>query len=204
MTRFVISIAILASLLAVYGPDSRAHADRAPDAPEEPKAPKNIDQSPPLVPIPNARVSEDGLLVGGQPTPEQITAIHRAGYRTVITLRPASELGDEGERAQVERLGMTWVSIPVPGPAGLTENNARALSRALDKQDALPAVVHCSTGQRAAALLGLEAFVVDRYSAVAALDRAKRLGLRKLEDALRERIAEICKKDASRDCEGIQ
>jgi protein tyrosine phosphatase (PTP) superfamily phosphohydrolase (DUF442 family) len=183
---------------------SHAHADRAPEAPESPETPKNIDRSPPLIPIPNARVSEDGLLVGGQPTPEQIKAIHHAGYRTVITLRPPSELGDEGERAQVDGLGMTFVSIPVPGAAGLTEANARALSNALDERDALPAVVHCSTGQRAAALLGLKAFVVDRWSAAAALDRAKRFGLSKLEPALRERIAEICKRDESRNCEGIR
>lgn len=195
---------LFASLFGVCSLVSHVHADRAPEAPKGPETPKNIDQSPPLVPIPNARVSEDGLLVGGQPTPEQIKAIHHAGYRTVITLRPPSELGDEGERSQVQRLGLAYVSIPVPGAAGLTEANARALSNALDKRDALPAVVHCSTGQRAAALLGLEAFVVDRWSATAALDRAKRFGLSKLESALRERIAEICKKDESRNCEEIR
>lgn len=47
----------LGSLLAAPG----ARADRSP---EKPTAPKNIDQTPPLVPILNARVSEEGLLVG--------------------------------------------------------------------------------------------------------------------------------------------
>ena len=49
--------------------------------------------------------------------------------------------------------------------------------------------MHCSIGQRAAALLGLEAFVVDRASPAAAVDLAKQLGLSKLERALVERIA---------------
>lgn len=99
---------------------------------------------------------------------------------------------------------MKFVSIPVPGPEGLTEANARALSRALDERDALPAVVHCSIGQRAAALLGLEAFVVDRKSPEASIEYAKRLGLTKLEPTLRERIAAICKADPSRDCGGVK
>lgn len=169
---------------------------------DEPNSPKNIDQTPPLVPIPNARVSEAGLLVGGQPTSNQLKTIAEAGYRTVISLRAEAEKGDEGEPATVERLGMSFVSIPVPGAAGLTEDNARALSKALDRQDALPAVVHCGTGERSAALLGLEAFVVDRVSPEAAIDLAKRLGMKRLEEALRERIRGICKSDDSRSCEG--
>ncbi len=130
--------------------------------PTEPRAPKQIDQTPPLVPIPNAHVSDQGLLVGGQPTLQQLELIQQAGYLTVISLRTDRESGDEGEKERVERLGMKFVSIPVPGPEGLTEANARAISRALDERDALPAVVHCLTGQRSAALLGLEVFVVDR------------------------------------------
>lgn len=175
----------------------------AEGSPGKPAAPKQIDSTPPLVPIPNAKVTQSGLLVGGQPTPAQLKAIQEAGYRTVVNLRPESERGDEGEQAAVERMGMTFVSIPVAGAAGLTEQNARALGKALDAQDALPAVVHCSTGQRVAALLGLKAFVVDRMSATAAISMAKSLGLTKLEDALRERISEICKRDKSRNCEGL-
>jgi uncharacterized protein (TIGR01244 family) len=178
-----------------------AMAERSPD---EPSAPKNIDETPPLIPIPNARVTKTGLLVGGQPSPEQLKAIQEAGYRTVVTLRPESERGDEGEQASVERMGMKFIVIPVPGAAGLTEDNARTLARALDEQDALPAVVHCSTGQRVAALLGLKAFVVDRMSPSAAIDLAKSLGMKKLEAALRDRIAEICKADKSRNCEDVQ
>jgi len=178
-----------------------ATAERSPD---KPSAPKNIDETPPLIPIPNARVTKTGLLVGGQPSTEQLKAIQEAGYRTVVTLRPESERGDEGEQASVERMGMKFIVIPVPGAAGLTEDNARTLAEALDEQDALPAVVHCSTGQRVAALLGLKAFVVDRMSASAAIDLAKSLGMKKLEAALRDRIAEICKADKSRNCEDVQ
>ena len=176
------------------------HGAHAKPPLDKPAAPKNIDQTPPLVPIPNARVSEEGLLVGGQPSPEHLRAIQEAGYRMVVSLRTDGEKGDEGERVAVERLGMKFVSIPVAGAAGLTEENARALSKTLGEQDVLPAVVHCSIGERAAALLGLEAFVVDRLSMGAAVDLAKRLGMKRLEPSLRERIQGICKADASRNC----
>lgn len=188
-------------MVAVLALAATAQGD---EAPEKPVAPKNVDQTPPLVPIPNARVSPAGLLVGGQPTREHLKAIQEAGYRTVVSLRTDAEQGDEGEHAYVERLGMAFVSIPVAGPPGLTEENARTLSKALDQQDALPAVVHCKTGERAAALLGLEAFVVDRLSASAAIDLAKGLGMKRLEKALRERLGEICKRDPSRSCGGLE
>lgn len=178
-----------------------AHADPSP---EKPTAPTQISQTPPLVPIPNARLSEDGLLVGGQPSPQHFRAIQQAGYRMVVSLRTEGEKGDEGERAAVERLGMKFVSLPVPGPSGLTEENARTLSKVLSERDVLPAVVHCAIGERAAALLGLKAFVVDRMSALGAIDLAKRLGMNKLENPLRERILKICKADASRNCEDVR
>jgi len=178
-----------------------ALADRSPD---KPAAPKNIDETPPLVPIPNARVTKTGLLIGGQPTPEQLKAIHEAGYRMIVNLRTDGERGDEGEQAAVERMGLKYVSIPVAGAEGLTEDNARALDKALGEVDVLPAVVHCRTGQRVSALLGLKAFVVDRMSAAAAIDLAKSLGMKKFEAALRERISEICKSDKSRNCEDLQ
>jgi protein tyrosine phosphatase (PTP) superfamily phosphohydrolase (DUF442 family) len=201
MIRRALPIVYLALAVGVLSTRPIAYAERSP---EEPTAPKNIDQTPPLVPIPNARVSEEGLLVGGQPTPEHLRAIQEAGYRMVVSLRAEGEQGDEGERAAVERLGLKFVSIPVAGPSGLTQENARALSKVLDERDVLPAVVHCSIGERAAALLGLEAFVVDRLSAPAAIDLAKRLGMKKLEAPLRERIREICKADASRNCEDLR
>ena len=199
--RFAVaSLGLALAMTLLYTPRP-AFADRPRD---KPNVPQQIDPTPPLVPIPNARVSERGLLVGGQPTADHLRAIQAAGYHLVVSLRPDSETGDEGERALVERLGMKFVSIPVAGAAGLTEANARALRKVLDERDALPAVVHCSIGQRAAALLGLEAFVVDRASPSAAVDLAKRLGLSKLERALVERIAEICEADPSRSCEDVK
>ncbi len=168
-----------------------------------PTAPAQIDATPPLIPIPGARVTADGLLVGGQPSPGQLEAIQKAGYRTVVSLMTSDERGASGERRAVERLGLTFVSIPVAGASGITEANARALSNAVDKPDARPAVVHDLDGQRASALLGLEAFVVDRVPPAVAIQLAKTLGMKRYEPALRQRIEEICKRDTSRRCEEV-
>jgi protein tyrosine phosphatase (PTP) superfamily phosphohydrolase (DUF442 family) len=191
----------LALVGAIAGSAIPASADGTP---EKPNAPRNIDATPPLVPIPNARVTATGLLIGGQPSLEQLKAIREAGYQMVITLRPETERGDEGEAAAVESMGMKFLRIPVAGAPGLTESNARALDAALAQEDVLPAVVHCGIGQRVSALMGLRAFVVERISPAAAMDLAKSLGLKELEAALRQRIAEICKADASRNCSGFQ
>ena len=201
MLHRVIPVVCLVLAGAIVGTLPHAAAERSP---AKPSAPKNIDETPPLVPIPNAQVTKTGLLIGGQPSPEQLKAIQEAGYRTVLTLRPDSERGDEGEQATVERLGMKFVRIPVAGASGLTEDNARTLGKALGEEDVLPAVLHCSSGKRVGALLGLKAFVVDRMSAAAAIDLAKSLGAKDLAAALRERIAEICKSDKSRNCEDVQ
>ena len=117
------SVCLSLTMTLLYAPTS-ALAERPSD---KPNAPQQIDPTPPRVPIPNARVSERGLLVGGQPTPDHLRAIQEAGYRVVVSLRLESETGDEGERAIVERLGMKFVSIPVAGAAGQRRARGPAL-----------------------------------------------------------------------------
>ena len=120
----ILSLALGCGVMGALWLAPAALADRSRD---RPTAPKDIDDAPALVPIPNARVTKSGLLIGGQPAPEQLKAIHDAGYRTIVTLRTATERGDESEEAAVERMGMKFVRIPVAGAAGLTEEQrARA------------------------------------------------------------------------------
>ena len=53
----------------------------------------------PAIDIPNARTPVAGILVGGQPTVEQIRESARLGYRTVVNLR----LPMEGAVARMHR-----------------------------------------------------------------------------------------------------
>lgn len=154
-----------------------------------------------LIPIPNARLTDRALLIGGQPSPEHLKAIAAAGYRTVISLRAQGEPGSEGERDAVETLGMRFVSIPVHGADGLTPQNAQALAIELAAIDTAPAVLHCGTGNRAAALLGLKEFLVDGVEADDAIEFAQELGMTSLESALRQVMQQLCDADAERDCD---
>ncbi len=133
----------------------------------------------------NGRMPVEGLLTGGQPTDEQLAALRDAGFATVINLRMPDERGVAGEAEKVAELGMAYVSIPVDGRAGLTEDNARALAQALEDAER-PALLHCASGNRVGALLALKAFWLEGAGPEEALDAGLAGGVTRLEPAVRE------------------
>ena len=140
--------------------------------------------------IPNARTPLPGLVTGGQPSATDLRIAKDQGFHTVINLRPDDEAGVDAEEAStVSKLGMRYVSIPVSGAADLTAENVKKLAAALSQKDALPAIVHCASGNRAAALLALKAYQIDGKSAEEALELGRSAGLTpKLEPGVRERL----------------
>jgi uncharacterized protein (TIGR01244 family) len=139
-----------------------------------------------LVPVPNARVPIAGVLSGGQPTPDQIAAAGAAGYKTVINLRPDTEKGFEWEAAAVQSAGMTYVSIPVAGPDGLTKDNVIRIDAALKAAEAKgPVLMHCASGNRIGAVLALRAAWLEGKEPAAALAYGEASGLTHLEPAVR-------------------
>ncbi len=140
-----------------------------------------------LVPIRNARVPLDGVLSGGQPTPEQIRAAAGAGYRTVINLRSEQETGYEWEAQLVEKLGMRYVHVPVAGAGGLTPENVERIDAALrEAQQAGPVLFHCASGNRIGAVLALRAAWRQDVDAEQALQFGLDAGLTRLEGATRQ------------------
>ena len=102
------------------------------------------------------------MLSGGQPTPEQIEAAARAGFRTVINIRTAGEPGFEWEQDAVERLGMTYVHIPVGGEDSFTRETIATIDDALRAAMARgPVLFHCASGNRIGATLALRAAWVE-------------------------------------------
>ncbi|MFK7991293.1 MAG: sulfur transferase domain-containing protein [Sandaracinaceae bacterium] len=132
------------------------------------------------------------LVVGGQPTDAELRAAAELGVQQVVTLRAASEPGQDGEEALATELGLHFVRIPVAGADGLTEDNARALDAALANGSTL---LHCGSGNRAGALLGLRAHVVSGASAEEAMERARAAGMTSLESALEERLTSEASED---------
>ncbi|HDS1581524.1 TPA: protein tyrosine phosphatase family protein [Stenotrophomonas maltophilia] len=128
-----------------------------------------------------------GLYSGGQPSAEQLRALATQGVRTVIDLRqPGEERGFDEARA-AEALGLRYVRIPVAGAEGLDAANIRAVHQALQQSQG-PVLLHCASGNRAGAVLGLVNARYEHASAEQALQLGQRAGLTSLEAATRQRL----------------
>ncbi len=128
------------------------------------------------------------VLTGGQPTSEELAALAEQGYLTVINLRMPGE--DMTTIEAAEELGMSYVSLPIDGPAGLTEENAIAFAELLGELDG-PAVIHCGSGNRVGAMYALKAFYVDGMTAEEALAVGYEAGLTRLNRSVREQLGLI-------------
>jgi protein tyrosine phosphatase (PTP) superfamily phosphohydrolase (DUF442 family) len=141
--------------------------------------------------LPNEAFVEGRIYVGGPPDAQVLERAREASVGRVINLQTASEPGVSEEKAQVEALGMTYVSIPIEGPAGLTEANARAVHEALQSEPK-KAIVHCASGNRAGAMMALRAFYALEMTRADALAAGKTAGLRGLEHAVVEHFDQAC------------
>ena len=131
----------------------------------------------------------NGVTGHGQPDEQTLQQIRAAGYAAVIDLRrPEEDRGLENERASVEGLGMSYISLPVDGAAGITYENANALDEVLAKFDK-PVFVHCGSGNRAGALLALRA-KLNGADNETAIEAGKETGLKGLESVVRQRLEE--------------
>lgn len=104
--------------------------------------------------IPDLKRPTVALLSGGQPMPQAWEHVANAGVKTVINLRPRSELGLRDEAAEVRAAGLNYVEIPIYGPTHVNDANGDKLWAAM-KASTGGVLVHCATGDRAAALLAL-------------------------------------------------
>lgn len=126
------------------------------------------------------------ILVGGQPTPDQLETVQQLGYRTVINLR-LDEEENNTDAEQVRALGMTYIALPIKGSADLNEEKARAFAEALDTAER-PVMVHCNSGNRVGGLFAMKAFYVDGMSPEEALEVGKQAGATRAEPVVREKL----------------
>ena len=103
-----------------------------------------------------AALPEHGFLSTGQPDAQVLQKIADAGFVAVIDLRTAEEDRGMDEQAEVERLGMQYVSLPIAGSADMNFDNAARLDRLLADIDG-PVLLHCGSGNRVGALFALRA-----------------------------------------------
>ncbi len=142
----------------------------------------------PAIDIPNALMPIKGVLVGGQPSIEQLEEAAGAGYRTIVNLRGPGEKGSWDQAPKAAELGLRYIEIPIAGAGDLNAENARKLAAIVDAPLSLPAMVHCASGNRVGGLFALKAFHVDGVSAEEALAAGLEAGLTRLEDTVKERL----------------
>lgn len=138
--------------------------------------------------LPNRSDALEGVTTAGQPSETALEAIAAAGYKAVIDLRgPDENRGLANEKRTVERLGMSYVSLPVEGAAGVSYANARALDKLLTEVGG-PVLVHCTTGNRVGALLALRARAIGA-DAETALEVGLASGLAGLKSLVEQKLA---------------
>lgn len=116
------------------------------------------------------------MFLASQPAAGDFELAKNGGVKTVINLRHPSENKDFDEKAVVQGLGLTYISIPWAGVDELTDQRLDEMRQAL-KTAERPVLFHCSSANRAGA--GWLAYRVldEGLSVEAAREEAKVVGL---------------------------
>ncbi len=91
-----------------------------------------------------------GVTIAGQPSDGDWKHLHRMGFRTVVNLRTDAE-GAERERLLVNSSAMQYFHVPVDG-TGVAPRHADAVAKIVEDAYNGRVLVHCSSGNRAAAV----------------------------------------------------
>src|SRR2546426_996086 len=110
--------------------------------------------------VPNACEPIHGIVTGGQPAPEDLAALKRAGCAVVIDLREAMEPRPFKTPDAVVQAGLEDPNIPVGHGAVSDATFRRLLDAVRELARKRPAFVHCSSGNRVGARL-LPYFMVE-------------------------------------------
>jgi len=119
----------------------------------------------------------DRICTGGQPTMDQLEALKAQGVKAVINLRLPSEYNAAEEEAKVKQLGMRYVNTPITGLTP-TEEQVKAVLKALRDKKNQPAFVHCGTANRVGMLWLIHRVLDDGWTVEKAEEEAKKIGLR--------------------------
>lgn len=131
-----------------------------------------------LVGVPNAFEPIPGLVTGGQPTLEHLTALKRAGCEVVLDLRDPMEPQPFRTPDAVRAAGLEYRNIPV-GHGTLTDETFGALrDAARELVGHKPAFVYCSSGNRVGVGL-IPYFMLEQgLGEEQAIERAMQIGMR--------------------------
>ena len=128
---------------------------------------------------------------GGQPRPEHFARLKADGIKAVLNLRQPSEHRADEERQTVEAAGLKYFNIPVNyrEPSAAHADEFLAIT---DDPANRPMFIHCTAAIRVGAFWMIRRVLRDGMTIDAALEEARRVGLRDaphLEEFARNYIA---------------
>jgi len=169
MLHVVLRSSVLIVLLGCLG--ACASEELAPRRTMQPITPAGIEG------LPRAVLIGDDVVLAEQPNPAQLSNLKSAGFGTVINLRPNGEMRFE-EGLLLRATGLNYVSIPIT-PATLgNEEISRFLTEVRGAEERKEKLfVHCSSGNRAAALWAIYEITDLNVPTELAVSRARTAGL---------------------------
>jgi protein tyrosine phosphatase (PTP) superfamily phosphohydrolase (DUF442 family) len=131
--------------------------------------------------VPNASEPIPGIVTGGQPSPEHLAALKRAGCQVVIDIREAMEPQPFKRPDAVVQAGLQYRHIPVGHGPVSDATFGRLVDAVRELAGKTPAFVYCSSGNRVGGGL-LPYFMLEQgVEEEDAVAQAMRVGLRSAE-----------------------
>jgi uncharacterized protein (TIGR01244 family) len=117
-----------------------------------------------------------GLLIAGQPAPEDVDTLRRRGVRSVVNLRGEGEEGFwDNEKAAFESAGVEYTNIPI-SPAELDDLAVTRVHNAIESGGGTT-LLHCAGGGRAGIMGLLHLAVKHGWSLQQTLDEGEKRGV---------------------------
>ena len=116
---------------------------------------------------------KDGMLIGPQPTEQDLQEAKQQGIKTVIDFRMSSETPTPNAEL-VAKSGLDYSSVPVD-KASLNTNQIDELDRVMQEKPG-PYLIHCATGARAATILALSKAKKHHWDAERTFQEARAMG----------------------------
>jgi len=128
----------------------------------------------------------DGRLCGAAPDQNALQELAASGLKTMVDFRPESEWSCPDWNQRVKATGIDYRHFPVTGVGEMTPQLTAAVWDLWQNEAARPILLHCASGNRAAAALALAAIRHGGMSPQDALKLGKQAGLTKMLPAVQQ------------------
>ena len=127
--------------------------------------------------ITNFAQVETTVACAGAIAPSAVAGIKKMGFASIINLRLDTEKGAdiEAEAAAAKAAGINFVHLPLDG-AKPDPAVADRFLKVITEPGNQPAMIHCASGNRAAAMWMIKRVLIDKWDNNRALEEASQLG----------------------------